>query len=438
MTKPVGRLLAAAGLLLAPVAQGSRLRPSSQNSTGVQSLVSVKREEPDPAADIPTPKEIHEKWDKMDDFLEVMFVMACKWKHGKEVHDKAAHAYKDGQIKGNELEAFKKQTQAQNLVELKAACGNIVARGKGKCRQSCADRWGTAMEDRARCDKKCVDSYASFERDCTGKADSLELVYEMRLKAAAARKTCHEGFCKEFPSVWLKKKEDMKTEADARCEDYCKEDKLKMRCENKWTLEYDGHKIGIESKCHESSKEVQKCFDDKSKTAGTEEETCQTEGKGKCETEETKCKTDGEADKNAKAEEFCKERNSMCLEQVTDRCLKEHKESLETAKKECEDEDKEAIDKCVTDEMETKEKESKDECEKDKKESCPKDCGKKCDTEKLADCLEGLESENDAAEMFCTDFWKLLHSSSQVDPESGEPIVLLGPANATVDRSGAH
>ena len=28
---------------------------------------------------------LEEKWDKMDDFLEVMFTMACTAKHGKDV-----------------------------------------------------------------------------------------------------------------------------------------------------------------------------------------------------------------------------------------------------------------------------------------------------------------------------------------------------------------
>ena len=37
---------------------------------------------------IATPASIHEKYDKMDEFLKVMFTMACKWKHGKDVLDK--------------------------------------------------------------------------------------------------------------------------------------------------------------------------------------------------------------------------------------------------------------------------------------------------------------------------------------------------------------
>ncbi|CAK0838835.1 unnamed protein product, partial [Prorocentrum cordatum] len=134
-------------------------------------------------------------------------------------------------------------------------------------------------QDRHECDEKCITSYANFERDCTGKADSLELVYEMRLKAAAARKQCHEGYCEEFPSVWLKKKKDMKAEADKRCDDYCKKEKLVERCENRWTLQVDMVYPSVKSGCHNSSTEVQACFSEKSQAASGEEETCQSSGK---------------------------------------------------------------------------------------------------------------------------------------------------------------
>jgi hypothetical protein len=436
--RPAGALLLLAALGAPPlqVAHSARLRNQAEgpNATNVQALVAVRRD--DPGGDIPTPKEIHAKWDKMDEFLEIMFVMACKWKHGKEVHEAAAHAYKDGKIEGEDLEKFKKQTQAQNLVELKTACGGIVARGAGKCRQSCADRWGTAAEDRHECDEKCVTSYANFEKDCTSKADSLELVYEMRLKAAAARKQCHEGYCAEFPSVWLKKKEDMKAEADTRCDDYCKEAKLVERCENRWALQVDMVYPSVESGCHNSSTEVQACFSEKSQAASGEEETCQSSGKSSCEQAEATCKTEGKVSESAaEAAAFCQERRKMCEKQVIDHCLADHKKALEASKKECEEADKEAIDKCVEETMGKKKQSAQSECEEEKKESCPKECGAKCNTEKLADCLEGLESESDAAEVFCTDFWKLLHSSSQIDPETGNPIVLLDPLairNSTV------
>jgi len=157
--------------------------------------------------------------------------------------------------------------------------------------------------------------------------------------------------------------------------------------------------------------------------ASGEEETCQSDGKAACGTEEETCLTEGGSD-DAKA--FCEERKKMCEKQVLDKCVADHKSALEASKKECEEADKENIKTCIEEGLEAKETEALSKCEEEKKESCPKDCGKKCDTEKLVDCLEGLETENDETEMFCTDFWKLLHSSSQVDPESGEPIVLLG------------
>merc|ERR1719414_2787052 len=100
------------------------------------------------------------------------------------------------------------------------ACGNIVAKGQGKCRESCADRWGEALKDRDRCDDKCISAYESFEKECVGKADNLETVYELRLKAASARKKCHESYCDEFPTVWLKAASARKKCHESYCDEF--------------------------------------------------------------------------------------------------------------------------------------------------------------------------------------------------------------------------
>lgn len=61
-----------------------------------------------------------------------MFVMACRWKHGKDVNGLAAEKLRDGDIKPDQVLDFKKKIQAKNLIGLKESCGKIVAKGKRK------------------------------------------------------------------------------------------------------------------------------------------------------------------------------------------------------------------------------------------------------------------------------------------------------------------
>merc|ERR1719215_1027392 len=108
--------------------------------------------------------------------------------------------------------AFKKGIQKENVQGLTSACGMVVANGKGKCRQGCADHWGKALGKRDACDEKCVNVYDQFEARCNSKVENLEKVYEMKLTAENSRNTCYKGHCSEFPQVWMKATEaDMTT-----------------------------------------------------------------------------------------------------------------------------------------------------------------------------------------------------------------------------------
>lgn len=55
--------------------------------------------------------------------------------------------------------------------------------------------------------------------------------------------------------------------------------------------------------------------------------------------------------------------------------------------------------------------------------SCDDDCHASCNTDKMNTCLDNLGSTSDATADFCTDFWHLLHESSEIDPETGRPII---------------
>lgn len=380
----------------------------------------------DPAADIKTPEEIHAKWDKMDEFLKVMFTMSCKWKHGKDVNGLAAEKLKEGELEGDEVEGFKKEVHAKNLQGVKDACGMIVADGKKTCRQHCADSWGDRMEKRSACDADCVKAYSTFETRCKAKEANLEKVYEMKLGQAAARKQCYEGHCDGFPTVWMK--EDaaaMETERTTQCENQCTEDKIKIQCRQKWQLEADFAAGDVTQECFDESK-AKTCYEEKKGTVGTDQETCSSDGKASCDEQHKQCETDGKTSDTFKsAADFCADRKKMCEEQVVAKCLAEHKSALEKAQKDCEAEDVDFMKTCQTEKMEAKEKESEETCIADKTPKCPETCAAKCPVDKLEGCLKNLEGSGDAAKSFCEDFWELLHQSSEVDPVTGNPIVLL-------------
>jgi len=375
------------------------------------------------------------KWDKMDDFLETMFVIACKWKHGKDVNGVAAEKLKDGDIKPKELASFNAKTQSQNVAGVKRACGLIVAKGKKNCRQSCADRLGTmdskVMEQRADCDKTCVKRYSEFEKSCNSKADNLKMLYDAKQKMAAAKKECYEGHCSKFPTVWMKDSGDMSSEVDTQCKKACTEDRVKVTCEHKFALEIDFTMAKIESACQADS-DVSKCFSKEKESLSSDHESCASGGKTDCGGSFDKCKTDGKIDDTHKnAAEFCDERKKMCLEQVDEKCLKSHKGDLEKAKNECEKKDSGRQKKCVSEKTKEKEEKQVAACVEKKKPTCDEDCHASCNTDKMNTCLGNLGSTSELTSEFCTDFWQLLHESSEVDPETGNPIVLLSTSNNT-------
>lgn len=306
----------------------------------------------------------------------------------------------------------------------------IVAKGKKKCRQSCADRLGTmdskVMAERAKCDKSCVQRYGEFEKSCRSKADNLKTVYDMKLKMAAAKKECYEGHCSKFPTVWMKDRDDMKDEVDKQCEKACTEERVKVACEQKFALEIDFTMAKIESAC-QAEGTVSECFGEKKESLSSDADTCASDGKSDCGSSYDKCKTDGKVeDTHKNAKEFCDERKKMCLEQVDKKCLKSHESALKEAKDKCEKKDSGRQKKCVSEKVKEKEESAVSECVEKKKPTCDDDCHNSCNTGKMNKCLDNLGSTSEATGDFCKDFWQLLHESSEVDPETGKPLVLLG------------
>lgn len=378
------------------------------------------------AADPPSNDEIHAKWDKMDDFLGIMFTIACKSKHGKDVDGATAHAVKSGDIEYTDAMKFKKGLQKDNVQGLVQACGFAVANGKGKCRQGCADSYGKNMVQRNGCDGKCVESYDRFEGRCKAKAENLEKVYEMRVGAETARDTCYNGHCKEFPTVWMKASEaDMVAEVTAQCGLRCTAEQIRSRCATKWTLQADFVRDSVRSTCAAESGST-KCFQTQKTAVSATYDTCSSTGKGTCDTQLAECQTKGNtAASHKEGGEFCAERQKLCLEQVDKNCLGDQKAALAKAQQTCEAETKTELDKCEDDTMTAKGTEAGAACEAELAPKCSKECSDKCQVPKLRPCLENLKSESDPAEEFCTDFWKLLSESSEVDPVTGDPIVLL-------------
>jgi len=415
------RLASSCALVL--VANGVVLRKSGMESTDLGN-----------SSALPTNAEIKAKWDKMDDFLEIMFTLACKWKHGKDIHGKAVEygstAERGGKlVNAQQVMAYKEELRAKNVQQLNSACGMIVANGKGKCQRGCAERWGDAMTKRVTCSDKCTTAYANFETSCRTKAANLQKVYAMKVQMAESRETCYEGYCSKIPTAWMKADAAaMSAEVDTQCNNQCSAAAIETRCEQKWQLEVDFLRGSVEQKCHDESIVVS-CFEAEKGKASTAYDTCTSTNKGTCDTQFADCKTKGNVDNTfASAKEFCEKRKTMCTEQVTQQCLDENKGALEAAKSKCEQDAKTGEETCVSDGLTAKETETKEQCKTDLAPKCVDECKKTCQVDKMNQCLTNLADTGDPAEMFCTDFWKLLHDSTEVDPLTGDPIVLLARA----------
>jgi len=367
------------------------------------------------------PEAIHEKYDKMDEFIKTMFTIGCKWKHGKDVHNYAAQGLKDGSMTTDEFEVELVATQDKELVALKQACGFIDASQRKKCRSGCATRWNAMMAERDSCDSKCEKNYDSFEKKCLGKADDLKTIYELTAKLVAAKKKCYTSWCAEFPTIHvMSNKKDMTKERKKRCEDYCDKDKIEMRCQKKFQLEIDFVMAGIKSECAEESG-IGECFAKGKKKVNKKQESCKEEADSTCEEAYDKCakEADGQA-REAKA--FCDKRMKMCDEQATAKCLKAHEAATDELKKTCEEKGKEAFEKCKKKGMEKEEKKAMEECSKEKGKACPSDCRDKCRIGKMTDCLDNLK-QPDGTKDFCEDFWRLIEESTEIDPKTGDPKI---------------
>lgn len=414
LLRRAGAVVLAVGLLLLPAAHAFTLR------SGRASLSALAN------ASQPTAAEIKDKWAKMDDFMEIMFTIACKWKHGKDVHGMAAEQAKGGSMDANQVRAFKSDLQKKNVDQLSQACGMVVAKGEGPCRQSCADRWGEARTQRASCDEKCRAAYANFEKSCVSKAKNLEIVYATKVKMADARLRCHEGNCADFPTVWaMADATAMQAEVDSRCASRCTEDQIQVRCGRIFQLKVDFLRANITAACHDAST-VMSCFKQKEAATSTAYDSCRSTNNNTCVTQYTDCQTQGHTSETfQQAEEFCVQRKKMCLEQVTAQCLAEHRAALQKDKEDCEKDAAAGLQLCEEQTLAATQAQEMTQCKAAMGPVCSQDCHNKCNTTAMNTCLADLSSSYDPAEDFCRDFWRLLHDSTQTDPMTGDPIVLL-------------
>lgn len=361
----------------------------------------------------------------MDEFLEAMFTIACKWQHGKDVQGEAAEKLRNGEITADDYDDYIMKTQTDNLKDMKQSCGMIVAKGKAKCRTGCGDRWGSNMAEKGSCDTKCVTVYDRFEKECETKADHLESVYAIKLKQTAIKQQCYEGWCSEFPQVWMMDETAAKAEVDNSCVNRCTPTNVQYECDQEWRLEVDFIRASVTSSCN-SQGQVETCFNTKKETASATESSCSQQGNSTCSQQFETCKTQGNVGNSpAEAEAFCIERKKMCEAKSWRTCHEAFVAELDSAKIECEQADASSLNTCVEDGMTTQKNEHSQTCLSEKSTSCNADCHQKCQVDEMMQCLAETKAEADPADDFCKDFWRLLHETSEVDPVTGNPIVFI-------------
>jgi len=216
----------------------------------------------------------------------------------------------------------------------------------------------------------------------------------------------------------------MTAEVETQCKSRCTADNVKAGCQKKWLLEVDMVRSSVGVDCAEKSG-VKKCFDGLKTKASTGYDKCKSTTKATCDTAHKDCNTKGKTDKApAEAKAFCDDRKKMCQGQADQKCLDENKAALDKAQKSCEAEAGEELTSCKSKAMKTKTEDAEKKCIAERGPKCEADCKGKCQVVKMNKCLLMLKSEDDAGKMFCTDFWAMLKSSSEVDPVTGNPIVL--------------
>lgn len=386
----------------------------------------------DPAAEVKDPiAEVKKKWDGMDDVLEILFVIACRSKHQKDVHGAATHKMKQDGLTTEEFNEFMQETQNSNVQDLTQACGQIVATHQKKCRLGCSSRWNENLGERKKCDDACVEVYTKFESRCHEKAEDLGAVYKAELENIQKKQTCLVKHCEEFPATYTMEDADKQNaHVEEQCEKRCTDERIEKLCKNQFVLKADMISANVGAECFKEST-VKTCVDDKVKEASGERDSCKSGKEAKCASQYDECLAKGP---ESETKSFCDQRKKICLEQVTEGCASSYKEALDKGRKTCEASDKEGYGKCMDENMATAEEESVKACQDKKTKSCPADCKKMCNVEHMNTCLAPLSSnpETDPTEFFCSEMWDFLHSSSAVDPVTGNPIVLLDPNRHTL------
>lgn len=325
--------------------------------------------------------DIKDKWDKMGQFLEIMFVIACRQKHKTDVHGLAVHKMKNEGLTLKEFNEVKRDIHDKNLVELKQACGMIVAKGEKNCRLGCAESFNAKLELRQECDQKCVKSYENFQKTCMSKAGDLEVVYKQEVETQENMQKCLIEHCERFPTVYTKEKEDQKAEVEAQCDKYCEEDRVEQRCGMKVRRDEAFWGGAIKDDCWGKTNKVQECYEKEKKVEGPD--------------------------------------GILTPEQL--------KEELGKAKKKCEAESEKEFKKCVDESFEKRREEELKTCVKEGQPQCKKDCAKTCEVDRMNACLDKADIYGNPTQDYCSSMWKFLHESSDVDPVTGMPIVLIQP-----------
>jgi len=145
--------------------------------------------------------EIDEKYDQWERFLEIMFVIACRAKHSKDVEGEAKAVWEstEGHMDYDGYVAEMKTIQQDNIKDFKRSCGMIPAEGLPKCRMGCQTQHGDQMVARDACDTKCEKMYFTFENECHNKVATLGNVYEIELGKLNSYLSCAELHCPDYP-----------------------------------------------------------------------------------------------------------------------------------------------------------------------------------------------------------------------------------------------
>jgi len=375
------------------------------------------------------------KYTDAESVQRTLFVIACEAKHKKDVDGKARDKAKADKLDEKGFKAYVKKLQDVNIADMKKRCGGINLASDKACKDDCTARWASGgtfalVSEKKRCVDRCSKKHTNWEAECEMKVDELSNVYQAESGNLANVKQCQAIHCKAFPEVLMMSGSEAVSRKREGCAELCTDKAIEAKCAKRWGLNVDTELAGWQDECHTEIKEgtLDPCMTDGTSEHDGTHDTCKSDGETKCNDAFDTCKSDGEAAGpdsmvGANAESICGVRKQVCEDQVTAKCMNDHKKNMDSTSKDCLEQHKTESKSCLSEKLEDGKTSYMETCESDLKPTCETDCKDDCKISEMNSCKEDMiKNSFGVAQEYCTKLWEWIFDSEHVDKRNMDQI----------------